>query len=84
MTTARQRANEYSPAESVLGLSLWPDEIVAAASNFAVSDITTLIEGDGYAIITIEQPKPVLTESEYPVLAAIWDNDDDDAAFDSL
>lgn len=84
MTTARQRADEQSPVDSVLGLSLWPDEIVAAASNLAVSDITTLIEGDGYAIITIEQSKPALKETEYPVLAAIWDNDDDAEAFDSL
>jgi len=52
-------------------------------ANTTAGPASLNVRGQGYMMITISQPDHALTAEEYPVLAEIWDNDDD-AIFDDL
>ena len=79
--TLQTQPNEYIKSGEPVDYFMFDVE-VSLADTAATDD--RLVEGDGFAFVTFDQPKPALTETEYPVLAAIWDNDDDAEAFDSL
>ncbi|MDA0232340.1 MAG: hypothetical protein O3B04_05040 [Chloroflexi bacterium] len=54
-----------------------------SVANMAANDPYETVVGQGFMIMTLIQPEVALTEEEYPVLARIWDNDDD-AIFDTM
>ncbi len=60
------------------------ETVVLTPANTAAMDAFATIEGPGYLIVTFTLPETYIIGEDYPALARIWDNDEDDAAFASL
>ena len=60
------------------------ETVAFTLANTATADAYTLRQGVGYLIVTFPPQETYIIGEDYPTLARIWDNDEDDAAFASL
>lgn len=60
------------------------ETVALTLANTATTDAYTLRQGVGYLIVTFPPQETYIIGEDYPALARIWDNDEDDAAFASL
>ena len=74
---------DRSPETGMDGFGM-PEPFALTLADTAAMDAFATIEGPGYLIVTFTPSETYIIGEDYPALARIWDNDEDDAAFASL
>ena len=82
--TLHERATLGHSPEMDTNVVQMPEPFVMTSANTVAMDAFETLEGADFRIATYAPPETYVTGEDYPVLARVWDSDEDDAAFASL